>query len=197
VTSSKRELILGCMLDSVGAHGYEATSVQSVLDRAGLYRQAFYDDFASKEDCFLQAYRAGIERVEATAAAAASAAADWQGQLRAGLGALLALLDAEPDFGRALVVEVHAAGGPVLDLRAEAMTRACAFLDRPRGEKPAEAPRIAPEAIAFGIHTVLHGRLAAHEDGAFSPLLGELMYVAVLPYYGVETARGELGSEAR
>jgi AcrR family transcriptional regulator len=185
------------MLDSVGAQGYEATSVQAVLDRAGLYRQAFYDHFASKEDCFLQAYAAGVERVEARIGAAAVEAGGWQAQLRAGLGALLTLLDAEPDFGRALIVEVHAAGGPALDLRAEAMDRACAFLDRPRAEEPTAAPQIAPEAIAFGIHAVLHGRLAAREDGAFSALLGELMYVAVLPYYGVETARGELGTGAR
>ena len=36
-----------------------------MLDRTGVYRQAFYDNFADKDDCYLQAYDAGVERVEA------------------------------------------------------------------------------------------------------------------------------------
>ena len=46
------------MLEAVGAEGYERTSVRTVLDRTGVYRQAFYDNFADKDDCYLQAYDA-------------------------------------------------------------------------------------------------------------------------------------------
>src|SRR5262245_9286039 len=98
------------MLETVGAEGYEAASVRSVLDRTGLYRQAFYDDFEDKADCYLQAFDAGVARVEARVEAAAAAERGWPGQLRAGLLALLDFLDAEPDVGRALIVEVHSAG---------------------------------------------------------------------------------------
>ena len=183
------------MLEAVGEAGYEGTSVRTVIDRTGLYRQAFYDNFSSKEDCYLQAYDVGVQRVETGVRAAAAGESSWRGQLRAGLGALLDFLDTEPDVGRALIVEVHPAGPDALAKRAAALARARAFLDLGRtaadsnGSSP---PRLAPEAVASGIHMVIHSRLAAGNRDGFRDLLPELMYVAVLPYFGPETAGLEM-----
>lgn len=183
------------MLEAVGDVGYEGTSVRTVLDRTDLYRQAFYDSFSSKEDCYLQAYDAGVKSLEAVILAAAAGASDWRAQLRAGLGALLEFLDSEPDVGRALVVEVHPAGAEALAKRTAALERARGFLDLGRdgadlnGSGP---PQLAPEAIASGIHMVIHSRLAAGNSDGFRALLPELMYVAVLPYFGPEAAKQEM-----
>ena len=65
VNSPKREKILEGMLEAVGAEGYDSTSVRTVLDRTGLYRQAFYDNFADKDGCYLAALEMGIARFEA------------------------------------------------------------------------------------------------------------------------------------
>lgn len=192
---SKRQRILDGMLEAVGEVGYESTSVRTVLDRADLYRQAFYDNFSSKEDCYLLAYDAGVRRVETGVRAAAAGEDSWRGQLRAGLGALLDFLDGEPDVGRALVVEVHPAGPPALAKRTAAMERARDFLDQGRieaGMNGSEPPRLTPEAIASGIHMVIHSRLAAGDRDGFRELLPELMYVAVLPYFGPEAAKLEM-----
>lgn len=184
------------MLEAVGAVGFEGTSVRTVLDRTGLYRQAFYDSFADKEDCYLQAYDVALKRVEAGIRAAASSEEDWLGELRAGLGALLDFFDAEPDVGRALIIEVHPAGPAALAKRAEAMRRACAFLDQARiaADGAVEPPPIAPEAIASGVHMVIHSRLAAGEREGFRQLLPQFMYIAVLPYFGAEAAKAEMHS---
>ena len=194
VTSPKRQMILDGMLEAVGAEGYERTSMRTVLDRTGVYRQAFYDNFADKDDCYLQSFEAGVERVEALALGAAALETTWQGQLRAGLGALLALLDEEPDYGRGLIVEVHAAGPEALAKRAAAMQRATAFLDRARAglDETVAPPSIAPEGIAAGIHAVVHARLAAGEDDGFRQLLPEFMYFAVMPYFGAAAANEEM-----
>lgn len=186
------------MLEAVGTNGYEATSVRTVLDQCGLYRQAFYDHFAGKDDCYLQAYDEAVQRVETGMRAAASPQAHWLGELRAGLGTLLDFLDAEPVVGRALIVEVHPAGEEALARRDAAMGRARDFLGRGRAAANggAAAPAIAPEAIAAGIHTVLHSRLAAGATG-FRELLPQFMYIAVLPYWGAETARAEMRSGER
>jgi AcrR family transcriptional regulator len=194
VISPKRQRILDGMLEAVGTEGYERTSVRTVLDRTGVYRQAFYDNFADKDDCYLQAYDAGLERVEALMLAAAAGEKSWRGQLRAGLAALLDFLDAEPDAGRALIVEVHAAGPEALAKRATAMERIAAFLDLARdGLDDAESPPpIAPEGIAAGIHAVIHSRLATGTSGGFRELLPEFMYFAVLPYFGAEVASAEM-----
>jgi len=194
VTFSRRQAILDGMLEAVGAEGYEGTSVRTVLDRTGVYRQAFYDNFADKDDCYLQAYDAGVERVEALVAAAAADESTWTGKLRAGLGALLEFLDAEPGVGRALVVEVHAAGPEALAKRTAAMERINSFLDQARDEagKGESPPPIAGEGIAAGIHAVIHSRLATGSDDGFRELLPEFMYFAVLPYFGAELASAEM-----
>ena len=194
VTSPKRQAILDGMLEAVGAEGYEHTSVRTVLDRTGVYRQAFYDNFTDKDDCYLQAYDAGVERIESLLLTAVEGQESWTGQLRAGLAALLDFLDAEPDTGRALVVEVHAAGPEALAKRAAAMKRLTGFLDRAREEAAgAESPPpIAGEGIAAGIHAVIHSRLATGESDGFRRLLPEFMYFAVLPYFGADLASAEM-----
>jgi AcrR family transcriptional regulator len=198
VTSPKRQAILDGMLEAVGAEGYERTSVRTVLDRTGVYRQAFYDNFADKDDCYLQAFEAGVERVEAQVTGAAAGEEAWTGQLRAGLAALLDFLEAEPDTGRALIVEVHAAGPEALAKRGAAMERVNAFLDRAREEAGGETPpAIAGEGIAAGIHAVIHSRLATGTDEGFKNLLPEFMYFAVLPYFGPERARAEMQAAQR
>lgn len=182
------------MLEAVGEVGYDRTSVRTVLDRTGLYRQAFYDNFSSKEDCYLQAYDERLARIEAGIRAAASQHGAWRGQLRAGLGALLDSIDSEPKVARALVVEVHPAGEEAVAKHTAALARSHAFLDRAREDPEATetAPAITSEAIASGIHVVLHSRLAAGDRNGFRRLLPELMYVAVLPYFGGAAAREEM-----
>jgi AcrR family transcriptional regulator len=180
------------MLEAVGAEGYERTTVQSALDRAGVYRQAFYDSFADKEDCYLSALDVGLEWVEAEMRGAAAKAPSWRGQLRGALAGLLRFLDDEPDIGRALLVEVHAAGPRAVAKRTAAMERASALIDRGRLESDGNAPAISAEAVVAGILAVLHTRLAAGQSDEFVSLLPELMYLAVLPYFGPEEAAVEM-----
>lgn len=191
-TNSKRQKILLAMLAVVGEQGYERASVQAVLERAELYRQAFYDHFSSKEDCFAAAYEEAATGVEAEVQAAAGDGS-WEDQLRAGLGRLLELFDGDPALGRALLVEVHPAGGQPLARRQRAMRRAADFLARGGGEGLGETPVLTPEATAAGIHAVLHTRLASGHGG-LRELRGELMYVAVLPYRGADAAAAAMAA---
>jgi AcrR family transcriptional regulator len=194
VSSPRRQRILDGILIAVGSDGYERTSVRTVLDRTDLYRQAFYDNFADKDDCYLHAYDAGIERVESRIREAAAGEGTWTGQLRAGLGGLLDFLDAEPDVGRALIVEVHAAGPRALEKRTAALRRVHGFLDRARSLDTATGPppAIAAEGISAGIQAVVHSRLAAGANGGFRELLPEFVYFAVLPYFGDVVAGVEM-----
>jgi len=194
VSSPKRQRILEGMLEAVGNAGYDSASVRMVLDQTGLYRQAFYDEFADKDACYLAALEAGIAQFEAIAIRAAASQETWRGQLRAGLAALLDALDAEPDYGRGLLVGVHAAGQEALETRAKAMKRAAEFIDLARDEadQSESPPQIAPEGIVAGIHAIVHSRLSTGADEGFRQLLPEFMYFAVLPYFGAEAASEEM-----
>jgi AcrR family transcriptional regulator len=193
--TGKRERILQGMLESVGTKGYERTTVQDALENAGLYRQAFYDHFEDKEDCYLQALEAGSAWIELAMREAAAAEETWRRQLRAALTGLLDFLDKQPEMGRALLVEVHAAGPNAVGRRTEAMERAVGMMDLAREESNQGAPEISAEAVVAGILAVLHTRLAAQQTSGYARLLPELMYLAVLPYFGPDAAAAEMRAE--
>src|SRR2546423_6035 len=112
------------MIRVVADQGYAAASVTDVVRAAAVSRSTFYELFTSKEACFLEAYRAGVDvLVERVRAAVHEADADWRAQLRAGVRAYLRTLEAEPVFTRAYLLEIHAAGPAALDARAEALRR--------------------------------------------------------------------------
>ncbi len=187
-----RQLILTGMLEDVGAVGYDAASVASVLERAGL-GDASAGDFPDKQACYLEAFDDAIGQIEAIMATAAAGETDWRAKLRAGLGALLDHLDGDATVARALFVEVHAAGPDALERRTVAIRRAADFIDRAKLEPGAEGgPHLAPEGIVAGIHAVVHARLSAGAERGFRPLLPEFMYFAVLPYFGPEAAHAEM-----
>jgi AcrR family transcriptional regulator len=191
VTGKQQRILLG-MLEAVGTEGYERATVQDAIAAAGVYRQAFYDSFRDKEDCYLQALEAGSAWVELAMREAAAGETTWRGQLRGALTGLLRFLDRQPEVGRALFVEVHAAGPLAVQKRTEAMERASAAMDLAREESDDGAPAISAEAVAAGILAVLHSRLAANQTGGFARLLPELMYLAVLPYFGADVASVEM-----
>lgn len=193
--TGKRQRILQGMLEAVGSRGYEQTTVQDAIDAAGLYRQAFYDCFEDKEDCYLQALDSGAAWIELAMRDAATDKTTWRGQLRGALAGLLNFLDQQPEVGRALLVEVHAAGPLAVERRTEAMERAAHLMDLAREETDDFAPAISAEAVVAGILAVLHARLSAEEAVGFGRLLPELMYLAVLPYFGPEVAASELRGE--
>ena len=122
--ASQRGRILEAMADVVAAKSYAGTTVAGVVSRAGVSRQTFYDQFDSKEDCFLAAYEAGVELITTVVdQAEADAGEDWLPRVRAGVRAYLEVLDAEPAFARTYLLEVLAAGPTALERRAEVMDR--------------------------------------------------------------------------
>lgn len=180
------------MLEAVGANGYERTTVEDAIRAAGLYRQAFYDSFQDKEDCYLHALDAGFADAEQAMRQGAADSSSWRDRLRGALRGLLRFLDQQPNVGRALLVEVHAAGQSAVERRTKVMERAVKMADLAREESGAAAPAISAEAVVAGILAVLHTRLTAQQTEGFERLLPELMYLAVLPYFGAEAAAAEM-----
>lgn len=131
VALGQRARLLAAMAHVVATRGYAATTVAHVVREAGVSRTTFYEQFASKEACFLEAYRHGVEVLaeDVGRAVAAAPADDWRAQLRAGIGAYLEALAAEPLFARTYLLEIHAAGEAALAERAAALR---SFADRYR-----------------------------------------------------------------
>jgi AcrR family transcriptional regulator len=121
----QRARILDAMARVAAERGFAAATVADVVRAAGVSRTTFYEQFASKDACFLEAYRHGVDAVDDRIRAAVHAAgpAGWRAQLRAGIRGYLDALVADPALARTSLQEVHAAGPDALDARADALRR--------------------------------------------------------------------------
>lgn len=119
VANAQRERIQRALADAVATRGYAATSVADVLRAARVSRATFYEQFASKEDCFMSVFEEAYERLSAAAAAEPVGEGDPFERLEGALGAYLEALAADPAYARVFLVEVHAAGPAALRRRAE------------------------------------------------------------------------------
>jgi AcrR family transcriptional regulator len=120
VVASQRGRLVDAMAQVVAEKGYAATTVADVVERAGVSRRTFYEQFADKEACFLATYDVGLAAVMGRIREAVEArpGAGWREQARSGVEAFLALLAAEGAFARALQVEILTAGPAALERRA-------------------------------------------------------------------------------
>jgi AcrR family transcriptional regulator len=192
--SEVREGAMEGALASVGELGYRAASVRTILEFSGGHRRQFYEQFASKEDCFEQAYAVWIERLGVSLLEAAVGTGGWRPGVRAALIRLFGFIAERPLIARSLFVEVQVAGGAALAKHEEAIERLAEALDSVRSElAPDEAP---PEAtgvfVVGGIEACVCDALAAGDPSRIWDALPELMHLAVGSYLGKEAAEEEL-----
>ncbi|MBN1528476.1 MAG: TetR/AcrR family transcriptional regulator [Thermoleophilaceae bacterium] len=109
VLASQRARLLEAMSELVGRQGYEATTVPDVVAAARVSRNAFYDLFSDKTDCFIALCEdAGHEL--ATELVAFVNEGDWRVALREGLRTYLRWWQERPALARAYLVELPMAG---------------------------------------------------------------------------------------
>jgi AcrR family transcriptional regulator len=99
-----RELLVAVARERFTNQGYAATSIEDIVQRAGVAKGALYHHFSGKDALFRAVYEAvQADVVSAVMAAALAAQEPWAG-VRAGLSAFLdACLD--PAFRRIVVLE--------------------------------------------------------------------------------------------
>lgn len=201
VRAVQRERLLAAMLRASAELGFRELNVQDVLDRAGVSRPTFYQHFGNKEDCFLVAFDAAAERLkERLADAAENGGEGWRERLRSVLEELLRFIAEEPDAALTLVVEARSASAAALNRRDALLDHFAACLDsevRTELADPAGVSPIAAAGTIGGIEALLYNRLSDGRAGDLESLLPSLMYFAVLPFEGPETASEELGALAR
>lgn len=150
--------MLEAMVEAVAEKGYVRVSVADVIERAGVSRKTFYEQFANKEDCFLAAYDAGADRLLAAIdTAVAAPASDWLATSRRAVEVYLEMMAASPPFARALLIEVLGAGPRALARRDVVQERFAAQLAaihrRARADIP-EIPDLSPQVFRAAVGAV-------------------------------------------
>ncbi len=178
------------MAEVVCERGLEETTVSDVVRRARVSRRTFYDVFEDRGDAFLATFEEGIRQAEARVIPALQAERAWTERVRAGLAALLAFFEEEPEFARLCVVHSLSAGPTVLARRTELLKHITRTIDthaRAMIKGPGPPPMTA-EGVIGGVIAIIHDRLleqdpaSLHDPAPLLDLTGPLMATIVLPY---------------
>jgi AcrR family transcriptional regulator len=191
IARHQRVRIIAALARESSEQGYQQVTVADIVSRAGIARNTFYENFRSKEDCFLAtqeyAMTAALERVVATA----GEFDNWADRVSAGLSAFLEYVTEEPALARTCMVEALSAGPAAVE-RYEKSQQAFVSLFRlgrdvsPRG---GQLPETLEEAIVGGVFWIVYRRLAVGEMAAIPALRLGLIEFALGPYLGAEAAR--------
>lgn len=194
VTGIQRARMLAAMAEVCAELGLANVTVAHVVERSGVSRRTFYEQFTDRDDCFRAAAEEALQCACRYVLPAYHAPGRWRERVRAALVALLWFLEDEPYMGRLLVVETLGAGEHVLARRQEVLSAVLAAVDEGRGEARASAdlPKLTAEGAVGGVLSILHARLIDGSAGSLPELTGQLTSMIVLPYLGVRAAAQEL-----
>src|SRR3954453_39649 len=105
IARHQRARIVAALAEETMTRGYRAVTVADIVRRAGIARNTFYDNFSSKEDCFLAAQQYGAEALAEHILEASGEADDgWPQRVEAGMGACLRTLAGSPALARLCIV---------------------------------------------------------------------------------------------
>jgi AcrR family transcriptional regulator len=194
IAQIQRARILSAMLDSATERGAGGVSVAHVVERSGVSRRTFYEQFADREDCFFAAFEQALSYASERVVPAYLGEKRWRERIRAGLIALLCFFDQEPQVGRVLITESLAGGPRTLQRRGQVIGKLTSIVEEGASEaKVAFAPSpLTGEGVVGGVLAVIQRRLAEEPHTPLVELTNPLMSMIVLHYLGAGDARREL-----
>ncbi len=190
---SERKRILNAGIAVAAEHGYVETTVEMILQRAGLDRPAFDRHFRGKYDCFLSAWQEINESCMQEMLQAYNSHERWPDRLRAVACEVVESL--RGDLSRATFsVEVLAAGDAARARRDMTMRVIASLIDAGRNEMedPESVPHTTAEALAGSAYGQVYSRVVQGRADELPALVPQLMSAAVMPYLGLEAALAEL-----
>ena len=171
--------------------GYRAVTVADIVRRAGIARNTFYDNFSSKEDCFLATQDFAVEESLRRVVDAAAEEEGWEARLAAGLGAFLKYVASEPALARTCIVEALSAGDAAQERYEQSLQAFIPLLKTGREDSPfaGDLPETLEETIIGGIFWVIYQRIVQGQTEQIETLLPDLVDFALTPYIGAESAQ--------
>lgn len=184
VRSSQRERLLRAVVECVAHHGFEATTAPMIVASARVSSNAFYEHFADKTDCFLQACDAVAGELLAGLVTLVSEP-DWIQALNKGMGMYLRWWRERPAFARVYLLSLPHAGERATEQRERTYELfESMFFDlahRARAEQPKLRPLspLVPRALVVTITDAVAERVRAGRTQQLLELEDELTTLAI------------------
>lgn len=191
ISRHQRARIIAALAQEASSTGYRAVTVTSIVKRAKVSRKTFYENFGSKEKCFLAAQEEAMATALERVVAAAGTCDAWPQRVRAGLTAFLDYVVEEPALARTCLVEALSAGPAAVRYHEESQQAFVSLLrvGRSVSSQAAALPEAMEEAIVGGVFWIVYQRLSSAADGEIKLMLPELVEFTLVPYLGAEAAR--------
>jgi AcrR family transcriptional regulator len=91
-----RQRLLDGLAAAIDERGYRASTVADIVRHARTSKRTFYDQFATKEQCFHELLHASVEQLGEHIRQAVDASADWQTQIRQAVEAYVGHIESTP-----------------------------------------------------------------------------------------------------
>jgi AcrR family transcriptional regulator len=184
VRTSQRHRLIRAMLETVAERGYDASTVPEVVARARVSRNAFYELFTDKADCFLAACDEEAADLLGTVVSFALQPS-WLMAMREGTRAYLQWWTQRPGFARAYFIGLPAVGERAIAQRERAYDgfteMFAAMARRARIEQPAlpELNRTVPRILVLAITELVAQEVRAGRTSRLPELEDDLVFIAV------------------
>lgn len=119
VAGQQRARILTAFAEVLTERGYVGTPVAAIIERAGVSRETFYEQFASKQECFVAALENTVQDLGALLTIALERPGSPIERFDRMLRIYLDALAAQPDTARLFLIETYAAGEDAMRRRLE------------------------------------------------------------------------------
>jgi AcrR family transcriptional regulator len=191
IVEHQRARIVAALAEETVEKGYRAVTVSDIVRRAGIARNTFYENFSSKEDCFLSASEYAVESALGRVVDAAAKVDAWPEKVAAGIAAFLRYVASEPALARTCIVEALSAGPAAVERYERSIQAFVPFFQMGRkvSAKGEKLPETLEETIVGGIFWILYQRIIMGQVEQIEGLLDELVEFSLTPYLGAEAAK--------
>jgi AcrR family transcriptional regulator len=191
VAHHQRERLIAGLAAAVAKKGYAAVTLADITREAKVSRRVFYENFESKEQCFLAAFEVVVGHLRELIDEAVETVDGWPLQAVAATQATLAFLASEPALARLCLLESRA-GGPAVAARFnEAVSELAPLLRQGRAERPMGGrplPDSTEDSTIGSLVSLAYRKVAAGDAERLEELVPDCAELVLLPYLGPSEA---------
>jgi AcrR family transcriptional regulator len=183
VVRNQRLRIVAALLRILPTYGYAETTIGHITKEAGVSRAAFYGQFGSKEECFLEAYDVGGQWLCEGVEQATAASEDWPTRVRDGVADALRRLAANPALAHLIAVEALQAGPAARKRQQACLARLAETLRAGRPKRP-QLPADLEQLLLGGALSVVARYVESDQAERLPEVEAALVECLLIPYLG-------------